>query len=110
MAGPGTHRSSRHNLPPSGEDELAGGLPGASTEGSNILTPSPPVSWAQTLVDTPAPTLVPLRGTYTDVNLQRAIKLALESFVQGQAHTQGSEPREKPLKACFPDLYWGNSH
>ena len=44
------------------------------------------------------------------MDLQKATKLALESFLQGQAHAQGSEPQEKPLKACFPDPYWGNSH
>ena len=110
MAGPRTCHSPRCNPLPSSKDKFAGGPPGAPTKGSNTPTPSPPVSRAQTPADAPAPTPAPPSGTYTDVDLQRATKLALESFVQGQAHAQGSEPREKPLKARFPDLYWGNSH
>ena len=81
MTGPRTRRSPRHNPPPGGEDELAGGLPGAPTKGSNTSTPSPPVSRAQTPADAPAPTPAPSSGTYTDVDLQKATKLALESFV-----------------------------
>ena len=110
MAGSCTHRSPRSNPPLGGEDELAGGPPEAPTEGSNTPTPSLPVSRVQTPANAPAPTPAPLRGTYTDEDLQRATKLALESFFQGQAQTQGSEPQEKPLKAHFPELYWGNSH
>ena len=82
MAGPRTCRSFRRNPPPGGEDKLAGGLPGAPTKGSNTSTLSPPISWVQTPADTPGPTPAPLRGTYTDVDLQKATKLALESFVQ----------------------------
>ena len=110
MIGPRICRSSYCNLLLGGENELAGGPPGASTKGSNTLTPSPSVFPAQTPADAPAPTPAPPRGTYTDVDLQKATKLALESFFQGQAHVQGSKPKEKPLKARFPNLYWGNSH
>ena len=105
MIGPRTRCSPCRNPPPGGEDELTGGPLGAPIEGSNTPTPFPPVSWAQTPADTPAPTSAPPRGTYTNKDLQRATKLALESFVQGQVHAQGSKPREKPLKARFPDLY-----
>ena len=110
MAGLCTRCSSRPNSPPDGEDILAGGSSGAATEGSNTPTPSSPVSRAQTPANAPAPTPAPPKGTYTDVDLWRATKLTPESFIQGQAHAYGSEPREKLLKACFSDLYWGNSH
>ena len=109
MAGPRTRHSPRRNPPPGGEDELTGGPPRAPTKDNNTPTPSPPGSQAQTLVDapapTPAPTPAPPRGIYTDVDLKRATKLALESFVQVQAHAQRSKPQEKSLKARFPDLY-----
>ena len=116
MAGPRICRSPRCNLPPGGEDKLAGSPPGAPTEGSNTPTPSPPVSWAQTPADAPAPTPAPPRGTYTDADLQRATKLALDSFIQGQAYAQGSasatrdEASDRPLKTRNPNLYYRSSH
>ena len=55
MAGARTRRSPRLNPPPGGEDELAGGLSGAPTEGSNTPTPSPPASRAQIPASTQAP-------------------------------------------------------
>ena len=100
-----------------GKDELAGEAP---TNGSHTSTPA--VSWAQTPalteVPMPAQTLAPAQtpapapgppGRYTDKDLQRATKLALESFVQGQEHGQlqaNSVLREQPLKAWFPNLYY----
>ena len=81
MAEPRTRRSPRCNPPPGNDDELAGGPPRAPTKGNNTPTLSPPVSWAETPADTSAPTSAPPRGTYTNVDLQRATKLALESFV-----------------------------
>ena len=102
MAGPRTCRSPRCNPPPGGKDELARGPPGAPTEGSNTPIPFPPVSRAQTPADAPAPTLVLLRGTYTDKDLQRTTKLALESFVQGQAHTQRIQAPRKACKGSLP--------
>ena len=85
MADPRTCRSFRCNPSPGGENEFIGGLLGASTKDSNTPTPSLTIFQAQT--HTPAPTPASLGGTYTNVDLQRATKLALESFVQGQAHT-----------------------
>ena len=41
------------------------------------------------------------------------MKLALELFVKGQEHGQlqaNSASCEQPLKAWFPDLYYGNFH
>ena len=51
MARPCTRRSPHRNPLPGGEDELAAGLPGAPTKGSNIPTHSPAVFRAPT----PAP-------------------------------------------------------
>ena len=90
MAGPRIHRN-------------AGGAP---TNDSGTPVPTPAVSRAST--SAPAPASVPgPPGRYTDEDLQRATKLALESFVKGQEHGQlqaSSVPREQPLKARFPDL------
>ena len=81
MAGPRTRRN-------------AGGAP---TDDSGTPVPTPAVS------RTPAPASVPgPPGRYTDEDLQRATKLALESFVKGQEHGQlqaSSVPREQPQKA-----------
>ena len=116
MAGPRTRRNPRRNPHLGGEDELTGSPPGAPTKGSNTPTLFPPVSWVQTPVDTLAPTPAPPRGMYTNVDLQRATKLALELFIQGQVHAQRSvsvarnEALDRPLKATNPDLYYGSSH
>ena len=52
-------------------------------------------------------------GKYTDKDLQRATKLALELFVKGQEHGQlqtNSAFCKQPLKAWFSNLYYGNSY
>ena len=92
MAGPRTRRN-------------AGGAP---TDDSGTPEPTPAVS------RTPAPASVPgPPGRYTDEDLQRATKLAIESFVKGQEHGQlqaSTAPRDRPLKARNPDLYYESSH
>ena len=82
MAGPRTRRSPRRNPPPGGEDELAGGPPGAPTKGSNTPTPSPPVSRAQTPASAQAPTLLSNEGLF-----QQFIKAYLENQNQNQNQT-----------------------
>ena len=99
---------------------------GAPINNSGTSKPTPAISCAPTpapaqtsaLAQAPASTLTsasvpgPPRR-YTDENLQRATKLALELFVKSQKHGQlqaNSAPREQPLKAWLPDLYYGNSH
>ena len=102
MAGPRTRRSPRNNPPLTGEDELAGDAPEAPTKGSSTPTSAP----AQVPTSAPGPT-----GMYTDVDLQRATRLALESFVKGQEHGwANSAPRNRAFKARNPDLYYGSSH
>ena len=108
MAGPRTRR----NPPLGGEDELAG----APTEGNSTpaVSRAPTPAPAQALAPTPAPAPASVPGPpgrYTDEDLQRATKLALESFVKGQEHGQAnSAPRDRALKARNPDLYYGSSH
>ena len=94
MAGPCTRRN-------------AGGAP---TDDNGTPVPIPAVSRAPTPV--PAPASVPgPPGRYTDEDLQRATKLALESFVKGQEHGQAnSASRDRALKARNPDLYYESSH
>ena len=85
---------------------------GAPTNDGDTPVPTPAVSRTPTLAPAPASVPGPL-GRYTDEDLQRAIKLALESFVKGQEHGQlqaNSAPREQPLKARFSNLYYENSH
>ena len=99
---------------------------GAPTNDNGTPEPIPAVSCvptpmsAQTPASTqiPAPTPAPASvsgppGRYTDEDLQKATKLALKLFVKGQEYGQlqaSSAPYEQPLKAQFPDLYYGNSH
>ena len=108
MAGPRTRR-----YPPlSGKDELGE----APTKGNSTFavsrTPTPAL--AQALAPTSAPASAPSPPErYTDEDLQRATKLALELFVKGQEHGQlqaNAAPCEQPLKTWFLDLYYGNSH
>ena len=106
MAGPRTRR----NPPPGGKDEFAG----APTESNSTPTPSPVLSRAQTpaQAQNPAPAPAPgPPGMFTDVDLQRATRLAPESFVKGQEHGQAnSVSRDRVLKVRNPDLYYENSH
>lgn len=111
-------------------DKLAD-APEAPTK--SIGSPAPTfLSFSWGLTSGPTPVLAPISasgsapivGQYTDKDLQRATKFALESFLQGPKHGQAQaaaalalaptpthlEPRKYPLKARFPKLYLGNSH
>ena len=103
MARPAARRSSRRNLPPAGEDELAGAVP---TEGSGTPTPTPVVSRAPT----PAPATAPAAAPSLDTELfKQFMKAYLEAQVPGQTEVE-PELCEQPLKARFPDLYYDNLH
>lgn len=117
MVGP----QARHNaLPPVGKDELAGGAPWAPTKSNSTPISIPAASWAPTPTptQTPAPTQAFAQapgppGLYMDADLQKATKLALDLFVKGQEHGQlqaNTAPQERPLKARFSNLYYGNLH
>lgn len=82
MTGPRTRQSPWNNPPPISKNELAEDAPGAPTEGSSTPTPSPAISPALTPVPAQAPTPAPgLPGMYTNIDLQKATRLALELFV-----------------------------
>ena len=98
------------NPPLGGEDELAGGPPRAPIKGRYILTPSPPVSRAQTPASAQVPASPSNKGFF-----QQFMKTNLENQNQNQNQTSPlaliqAELREQLLKARFPDLYYGNSH
>ena len=82
----------------------------ASTNGSGTSELTPAVFHAPTpaFASAPGPP-----GRYTNEDLQKATKLALELFVKGQKYGQlqaNFAIYEQPLKAWFFDLYYGNSH
>ena len=102
MAGSCTRRSPRRNSPPTGEDELAG----APTDGSGTPAPTPTAAISHALTPAPAPT------ASAPASMNKLFKQFMKTYLEAQTQTaQGqAEPREQPLKARFPDLYWGNSH
>ena len=108
------------NPPPTGKDELAGPAP---TERCDTYTPALAVSRAPTPAPAPAPA-PPLASAPVDANttvryleadLQRILRTVLEARpltpVSGrQPLVFPDGPRERPLKARFPELYCGKTH
>ena len=119
MARPPARRSPRRNPPPTGEDELAGAAQGpAPTEGSDTSTPAPAASRVPTptpppdaLVAAPssAPALAATAPSSDNELFKQFIKAYLEAQVPGQTEVD-PEPCKQPLKAQFPDFYYGNLH
>ena len=102
MAGPSAFR----NLPlPCGKDELA-----RETLTESSGTPTPTFAISRALTPTLAQVFALILGPpsrYTDKDLQKAIKLPLGLFVQGQEYGQlqiNSVPSNRPLKCRNPDL------
>ena len=116
MAGPCT-RCNAGGASSNGSDTSVS-TPGASYTPTFVPAqiPVPTEASAPTQVLTPTPALASALGPpgrYTDKNLQRATKLALELFVKGQKFGQlqaNSTSRKQPLKVRFLDLYYRNSH
>ena len=81
MAGTRARQSFCRNLPPAGKNELARAALKALTNDSGTPSYTPAVSRVPT--PAPAPLLTPAKLVvkYTDADLQRATKLALELFV-----------------------------
>ena len=103
MAGPCAHRSPCRNPLPASEDELTGAAP---TESSDTLKPTPIMSRAPT----PAPATTPAIAPSLDKKLfKQFMKAYLEAQVPSQTEVD-PKPRKQPLKAQFPDLYYGNLH
>ena len=118
MARPPARRSPRRNPPPTGEDEPAGPAP---TEGSDTYTPAPAVSRAPTPAPAPASPLAPVpvdadaTVRYSEADLQRILRTVLEARPLAPAPAPqplvfSDGPRERPLKARFPELYCGKTH
>ena len=89
-----------------GKNELAG----APTEGNSTPAISyiPTPVFAQVLAPIPAFALG-LPGRYTDKNLQRTTKLALELFIKSQKYGQlqaSTAPRNHFFKAQNPNFYY----
>ena len=84
MAGPCVQRSSRQNLLFASKDKLAKAAPRAPTNNKYIFSHTS----TMLCVSTPAPATpfdpAKLVAKYTNADLQRATKLALKLFVQGQ--------------------------
>ena len=118
MAQSSAHRSPRQN-PHDGKDKLAGGTP---IKGSDHRTPAPATSRALT----PAVALVvaPLAvfGSadssvvrYSKDDLRRILRIVLDSRPLAPVPAPAAAPHyegpcERPLKAWFPDIYWGKTH
>lgn len=105
MAGPRTWR----NPSPVGKDKLTGKTPSKS---SDTPTSTSIISCASISAPTQNPAPAPSQlGMYTNVDLQRATKLALELFVKGQKHGQANFAlRKKVFKAHNSNLYYGSLH
>ena len=86
-----------------GEDRFAGAAP---TEGSGTPTPTPVLSRAPT----PAPATASAVTPSLDNKLfKQFMKAYLEAQMPGRIVVD-SEACKQPLKAWFPDLYYGNLH
>ena len=81
MARPRARWSFRRNPPSAGEDELAGAAPGAPTDDNGTLSHTSNMSRVPTLAPALPPAPAELMAKYTNADLQRATKLALELFV-----------------------------
>ena len=84
MAGPRTWQSSRWNLLPADEDKFAGATQKAPINDNSTPSHTPVVSRVPTPALALPLALAELVAKYTNADLQRATKLALKLFVQGQ--------------------------
>ena len=102
-----------------GEDKLAGGTP---TKGSDRCIPAPAASRALTPAVAPVVTPFAASGSanssvvrYSEDDLQWILRTVLDfrplapiPAPSAALHYEGSP--ERPLKAWFPDIYWGKTH
>lgn len=109
MASPRTHR----NPTCIKEDKLAGSV---LTKSCNTPLPFPAIFLAQTpaLAQTSTPAqvfILALPGMYTNIDLERANKVALALFIKGQKYNKANfAPWNGAFKARNPDLYYGSSY
>lgn len=100
----------RYNLALVGEDKFAEDV---TTKDSNTPTLSLAISCPQTPASAQVPIFAPsLPGMYTNINLQKATRLALELFIKGQEYGQfqANSPSFNCLfKARNPKLYYDST-
>ena len=84
MARPRACQSFCQNSPPAGEDELAGAAPRAPTNNSSTSSHTSAMLYVPTSALDPPLAPVKVVAKYTNADLQRATKLALELFGQGE--------------------------
>ena len=103
----------RKGYGPSSALNLPGSTPSRSTsplEDLDELSEPPVLSGNPTPVPD-APPLAPSVAKYTEEDLQRILKTVLEARAPAPAPITFPEgPRERPLKARFPDVYRGENH
>ena len=100
MAGPCTRRNV------DGAPTNDSGTPKLTPAISRTPTPAPAQAQAPA-----SASVLGLPGRYTDKDLQRATKLALELFVKGHKYGQAnSAPQNRAFKARNLDFYYENSH
>ena len=102
-----------------GKNELAGETP---TKGSDRRTSAPAASRAPTPAIALVVALLAASGSadssvirYSEDDLQRILKTVLDfrpiaPIPASAAAPHYERPRERSLKAWFPDIYWGKTH
>ena len=112
--------SPRQN-PHDGKDKLAGRTP---TKGSNHCTPAPAATHASTSAAAPVVSPLATSGSanssvvrYLKDDFQRIFRIVLDfrllapvpaPVIAAASHSE--DPRERLLKAWFPDIYQGKTH
>ncbi len=101
-------RSPRRNLPINSADNKLAGVPlRAPTKSSG--SPAP-ISQAPSYAPTPGPTLITASASAVSSTNNELFKQFMQAYVAAQPQRQDTGPRERPLKACFPEMYSGNLH
>ena len=105
--------------PQDGKDKLVGRTP---TKGNARSTPA--LAASRTPTPAVAPVIAPLAASgsanssvvrYSEDDLQRILRTVLDSRPLAPIPAPAAAPhyeslRERPLKARFPDIYWGKTH
>lgn len=86
MVGPQMCYSLCRNSLPDSKDEFVEGALEASINNNSIPTFTSILAVFYAFTSTSAPIPISFRGTYTNVNFQRATKLVLDLFIQSQIY------------------------
>lgn len=90
MAGLQTHCNPCHNPQLASKNKLAEGAPKALIDNKSIFASTSILTASHAPISALASILILSENTYTDVDLQKVIKLALDLFIQDQVHVQES--------------------